>query len=42
MKDTSRKVVVGLPYNKGFSEELRRTFRAHRVDSFFKPHNRLH
>ena len=41
-KDTSRKVLVGLPYINGLSEELRRTFRAHGVDSFFKPSNTLH
>ena len=32
-KDTSRK---GLPYIKGLSKELRKTLRAHRVNSFFK------
>ena len=37
-KNTSRKVLVGLPYIKGLSEELR-TLRAHRVDSFYKPSN---
>ena len=39
-KDTSKKVIVGVPYIKGLSEELR-TFRAHVVDSF-KPSNMLH
>ena len=41
-KITSRKLLVGLPYTKGLSEELRRTLRAHRVDRFFKPSNTLH
>ena len=35
-KVTIRKVLVGLPYIKGLSKELRRTFRAYRVDSFLK------
>ena len=42
VKDTSRKVLVGLPYIKGLLEDLRRTFRAHRVDSVFKSSNMLH
>ena len=42
VEDTSRKVLVGLPYIKGLSEEPRRTFRAHRVDSFFMPSNTFH
>ena len=41
MKDTTRKVLVGLPYIKGLSEELRKTYRAHGVDSLFKPSNIL-
>ena len=33
---------MGLPYIKGLSEELIRTFRANRVDHFFKPSIMLH
>ena len=38
MKDTGRTVLVSLPYIEGLSEELSRTFKAHRVD---KPSNTL-
>ena len=41
-KDTSKKVLVGFPYVKGRSRAQRRTFRAHGVDSFFKPSNMFH
>ena len=42
VKDNIWKVLVGRHYTKGLSEELRRTFSIHRVDSFFKPRNTLH
>ena len=40
-KKTRKKYPVIIPYIKGFSEQLRRTFRKYEVQAYFKPSNTL-